>query len=182
MVLAEVRGSKAACSTPSMTAAAPPSRVRRSVTPTRIGGRIASSASRVNGPSTRSSMRDDNPQRQLALPIAAPGRSDLPAVPKWSSDGRPNRAQNVRIAALDQILTTRDVVAIVGHHRCTLFRWMSAGQFPHKHQFRGRKVGWLRSEIEKWLAGDKLESVSRPNGETKSVARLIPGAKRSTES
>jgi prophage regulatory protein len=55
-------------------------------------------------------------------------------------------------------LTTRKVVEIVGRHRCTLYRWMAAGQFPKKRSFRGRTVGWLRSEVEKWLAGDEVAS------------------------
>jgi len=91
-------------------------------------------------------------------------------------NARTHRVPNDRIAALDQILTTRDVVAIVGHHRCTLFRWMSAGQFPYKHSFRGRKVGWLRSDIEEWLAGDTMDSRPHPNGATKRVAALVSAA------
>jgi prophage regulatory protein len=70
----------------------------------------------------------------------------------------PDRENQGPSTAIDQILTTRKVVEIVGRHRCTLYRWMAAGQFPKKRSFRGRTVGWLRSEVEKWLAGDEVAS------------------------
>jgi predicted DNA-binding transcriptional regulator AlpA len=169
MARAEVRG-YAFCSTSFMTAAAPSSRVRRKATPTRRLGRTSSPASRplervaegASASAARSTTRYDNPQFQLMFPIAGPAAVKSTTAPRSSNHPQGHRVLNDRIAALDQILTTRDVVAIVGHHRCTLFRWMSAGQFPHKHAFRGRKVGWLRSDIEKWLAGDKLESLPPP--------------------
>lgn len=154
------------CSTSFMTAAAPSSRVRRKATPTRMRGRTPLPASRsletavasANASAARSMTRYDNPQFQLTLPIAAPVSSNSPTALSRFRNARPHQVRNDRIASLDQILTTRDVVTIVGHHRCTLFRWMSAGQFPRKHEVRGRKVGWLRSDIERWLSGDKLAS------------------------
>jgi predicted DNA-binding transcriptional regulator AlpA len=113
----------------------------------------------ANASAARAMTRYDNPQFQLTLPIAAPASSNSPTALSRFRNAHLHQVRNDRIASLDRILTTRDVVAIVGHHRCTLFRWMSAGQFPHKHEVRGRKVGWLRSDIEKWLAGDKLGSI-----------------------
>jgi prophage regulatory protein len=54
-------------------------------------------------------------------------------------------------APIDQVLSTRQVVEITGKHRVTIYRWIRAGIFPEKHESRGHKVGWLRSEIEAWL-------------------------------
>jgi predicted DNA-binding transcriptional regulator AlpA len=93
------------------------------------------------------------PQLPLMLPVPT---SAAPAGSAAIEDRRPiaREDRNGRPTTLDQILTTRKVVEIVGHHRSTLYRWMRVGQFPKKHSFRGHKVGWLRSEVEKWLGGD----------------------------
>jgi predicted DNA-binding transcriptional regulator AlpA len=97
------------------------------------------------------------PQLPLILPVATHAGSAGCAA---SEDRRPiaREDRNELPSTLDRILTTRKVVEIVGHHRSTLYRWMRVGDFPKKHSFRGRKVGWLRSEVEKWLAGDGPEA------------------------
>jgi predicted DNA-binding transcriptional regulator AlpA len=100
----------------------------------------------------------DGPQLPLILPIPT---SAAPASGAANGESRRTPAPEVNKELpkpLDQILTTRKVVEIVGHHRSTLYRWMRVGDFPKKHSFRGRKVGWLRSEVEKWLAGDRPEA------------------------
>jgi predicted DNA-binding transcriptional regulator AlpA len=93
------------------------------------------------------------PQLPLILPVPT---SAAPASGAANEDQQPigREDRNELPTTLDQILTTRKVVEIVGHHRSTLYRWMRVGDFPKKHSFRGRKVGWLRSEVEKWLGGD----------------------------
>jgi prophage regulatory protein len=98
------------------------------------------------------------PQLSLLLPSPAP--IDRPNIVAKFERSRtaPHRVQSDAPTALDQILTTRNVLEIVGRHRCTLYRWMMAGQFPKKHSFRGRTVGWRRSDVEKWLAGDEAAS------------------------
>jgi predicted DNA-binding transcriptional regulator AlpA len=95
----------------------------------------------------------DGPQLPLILPVPT---SAAPAGGAANGDLRPiaREDRNELPSTFDQILTTRKVVEIVGHHRSTLYRWMRVGDFPKKHSFRGRRVGWLRSEVEKWLAGD----------------------------
>jgi prophage regulatory protein len=109
-------------------------------------------------PSARSVQSADNPQLPLLLPCPAfIDRVNIVAKTKRSR-AAPHRVQTDAPAALDQILTTRKVIEIVGRHRCTLYRWMMAGQFPKKHSFRGRTVGWRRSDVEKWLAGDEPAS------------------------
>ena len=88
--------------------------------------------------------------RQLVLPIEVPSKRsfaslqpDAVVVSAFRSTGNANQTE-------DALLRTSDVVRIVNHHRCTLYRWMRAGAFPQRH--RGK--GWKRSEIERWLAGD----------------------------
>jgi prophage regulatory protein len=56
---------------------------------------------------------------------------------------------------LDQVLSTREIVRITGRHRVTIYRWIQAGLFPRKHATRGHKVGWLRSDVQRWLKHER---------------------------
>jgi predicted DNA-binding transcriptional regulator AlpA len=94
--------------------------------------------------------------RQLALPIevspnywVAPSRQDAVVVAG-------DRPSDNAVKTDDALLRTADVVRIVNHHRCTLYRWMRAGAFPQRH--RGK--GWKRSEIERWLASDAFRNAN----------------------
>jgi len=91
-------------------------------------------------------MSIDKQQFQLPLTvnISRPSRS-APA-----SRERAVRSVPVRVAGIDQVLSTRDVEQITGRHRCTIYRWVCAGTFPPKRAGGGR--GWLRSDIERWLS------------------------------
>lgn len=83
--------------------------------------------------------RDGIPQ-QLCLRLSAPSSSSSPP---------PARASRVeRLPSLDQRMSTAEVLRVVGVNRSTLFRWTQKGRFPHKHP----SGGWLRSEVERWLA------------------------------
>src|SRR5689334_18403760 len=44
----------------------------------------------------------------------------------------PKNIDNGRVAGLDQILSTRDIVMITVRHRCTIYRWTRSGTFPKK--------------------------------------------------
>lgn len=59
----------------------------------------------------------------------------------------PGRLSDIRVASMDQRLSTREVVLIVGVNRSTIFRWVKAGRFPAKHH----SGGWIRSEVQRWL-------------------------------
>jgi len=58
-----------------------------------------------------------------------------------------------RFASLDQRMTTADVLRVVGVNRSTIFRWVKRGIFPQRHA----SGGWLRSDVEKWLA-EKMDA------------------------
>ena len=92
-------------------------------------------------------MSVDKQQFQLLLSVGEcrPRRS-APA-----SRARAVRPLPVRVAGIDQVLSTREVEQITGRHRCTIYRWVCAGTFPPKRAGGGR--GWLRSDIERWLSG-----------------------------
>ncbi|MEJ1962899.1 MAG: AlpA family phage regulatory protein [Gammaproteobacteria bacterium] len=58
------------------------------------------------------------------------------------------RLLDIRLGSMDQRLSTRDVVLVVGVNRSTIFRWTKIGRFPQRH----KSGGWLRSDVERWLA------------------------------
>jgi predicted DNA-binding transcriptional regulator AlpA len=109
-----------------------------------------------SGRQRRAKRTSADASRQLALPIevspkysVAPSRHDPVVVAGVRSSGNALQTD-------DAILRTPDVVRIVNHHRCTLYRWMRKGAFPQRH--RGK--GWKRSEIERWLAGDAFRKAN----------------------
>jgi predicted DNA-binding transcriptional regulator AlpA len=93
---------------------------------------------------------------QLALAIEAPTEGASPASQPELFIVSNSRSNGSASPAEDALLRTSDVVRIVRHHRCTLYRWMRAGEFPQRH--RGK--GWKRSEIERWLASDAARSAN----------------------
>jgi len=95
-------------------------------------------------------------QRQLSLPIGVadetPKQRHARKITEILTEAREPGAP------IDQVLSTRQVVEITGKHRVTIYRWIRAGIFPEKHESRGHKVGWLRSDIETWLQRSPPES------------------------
>ncbi|MFL7961006.1 helix-turn-helix transcriptional regulator [Pseudomonas kielensis] len=51
----------------------------------------------------------------------------------------------------DKILRLRDVEAIVGLKRSTIYRKISEGHFPRQRLLCGSSVGWRNSEIQAWI-------------------------------
>ena len=54
------------------------------------------------------------------------------------------------------ILRTADVLALLRISRSTLWRREKNGEFPQRVRLGGAKsraVGWLRTDVERWLAG-----------------------------
>ena len=52
----------------------------------------------------------------------------------------------------DAILRMAEVTRAVGLGRATVYRMMKAGTFPQAIPLSGCAVGWLRSEVEGWIA------------------------------
>jgi prophage regulatory protein len=100
-------------------------------------------------------MRGSGGPEQLSLSI------DVACVPLRASNRALESAASERpcgeivpaLAGPDRILRTRQIVALTGHHRCTIYRWMQAGKFPQRHRFNGLPAGWRQSEVASWLAG-----------------------------
>jgi predicted DNA-binding transcriptional regulator AlpA len=90
-------------------------------------------------------------KQQFQLPLTV--TTCRPRKPEKSRDEAPARTPSERIAGIDQVLSTHDVERITGKHRCTIWRWVLAGTFPPKRA--GGGCGWLRSDVERWLQGNK---------------------------
>ena len=71
-----------------------------------------------------------------------------------------------------EILNLRAVKEITGLAETTIWRYEKDGHFPRRRKVGPNRTGWLRSEIEEWVAG--LEPVTlgeRGNGAVATGAR-----------
>ena len=50
------------------------------------------------------------------------------------------------------ILRTADLTAMLGVHRCTVWRWTKELGFPKPIQLGTRAVAWRSEDVEEWLA------------------------------
>lgn len=51
----------------------------------------------------------------------------------------------------DRILKLDDVVEITGVSVSTINRWEKAGKFPTRKKLGIKAMGWLASDIQKWM-------------------------------
>lgn len=56
------------------------------------------------------------------------------------------------VAAPLQIMRLPEVIATVGLSRPSIYRLKDAGAFPKQIKLGASSVGWLRAEIEAWIA------------------------------
>lgn len=52
----------------------------------------------------------------------------------------------------EKYLSEKQVRNIVGVSRVTLWRWQRDGLFPARRQLGPKRVAWLESELNEWLA------------------------------
>ena len=57
----------------------------------------------------------------------------------------------------NKMLRLENVKSKTGLSRSTIYRFMDKGRFPHKINLGLRAVGWLESEVDKWL-DEKISS------------------------
>jgi prophage regulatory protein len=55
--------------------------------------------------------------------------------------------------AFEVVLRLRDVEAMTGRRRSSVYEDIAAGRLPRPIKIGPRAVGWLRSDIEQWQAG-----------------------------
>ena len=125
------------------------------MSPTR---RPRAAPTRPSSQTARNAHRSGIPEQ---LPLRIDGEGPAHAQLLCNSTQTTNGHAVALPAGTDRILTTRQIVAITGHHRGTIYRWMQAGKFPQRHGYKGLKTGWRQSEITSWLAGDKEHSASK---------------------
>jgi hypothetical protein len=58
---------------------------------------------------------------------------------------------NERFPPWNEILTTHEVARLTRHHRWILSALTLLGRFPRRQLFRGRAIGWLRSDVTECL-------------------------------
>ena len=115
------------------------------------------------------------PSRQLA-PLRAVQLSFDMKVPSAKLGERKStaahRIEAERVTGLDQLLSTQDILKVTGKHRCTIHRWMSQGLFPLKAAQQGRRIGWLRTDVERWLQSSQpVDSTRESMTQSRSVCR-----------
>ncbi len=57
-----------------------------------------------------------------------------------------------------KILRRKDVEAITGLSRSTIYNKMEDGSFPTQIQLTERSVGWIEAEVQEWLKNRVLAS------------------------
>lgn len=58
---------------------------------------------------------------------------------------------------MDRILRQRELLALIGLSRVTIWRLERAGLFPQRRRIGRNAIGWLKSDIDAWLT-------TRPRG------------------
>jgi len=53
-----------------------------------------------------------------------------------------------------KLLSTHEVITIIGRSRTTLHRWWKSGQFPRPLIHNNRALGWYEKDIKLWLDDD----------------------------
>lgn len=61
---------------------------------------------------------------------------------------------NERNPPLHELLSAHDVVRLTRRPRWVIAGLCLIGRFPKKLKFRGRAIGWRRSDVLEWLARD----------------------------
>jgi predicted DNA-binding transcriptional regulator AlpA len=72
------------------------------------------------------------------------GGTDIVFISKWVNEGFP---------PWHEILTARDLACLTRRHRWELCALTLIRRFPKQRRFRGRKIGWLRSDVLDWMDG-----------------------------
>jgi prophage regulatory protein len=67
-------------------------------------------------------------------------------------NGDKNTPSHIGADIIERVLRKPEVREIVGLSDPTIWRMESAGRFPKRLQLGGKAVGWLKSEIDGWLA------------------------------
>ncbi|MDS1311215.1 helix-turn-helix transcriptional regulator [Marinobacter xiaoshiensis] len=56
-----------------------------------------------------------------------------------------------------KILRLKQVAAMTGLARSTIYKYVSAGTFPEPIPLGGRSVGWVEAEVHRWIT-ERIEN------------------------
>jgi len=65
-----------------------------------------------------------------------------------------------------KLLDTRELCAIVGKSRCTIWRWERKAAFPRRVRIGANSVAWIAEEVDEWIrlkAEERLLSEDDPD-------------------
>lgn len=63
---------------------------------------------------------------------------------------------NERLPPLNEILSAHDVARLIRRPKWLLAGLSLIGRFPRRMRFRGRVIGWRRSDILEWMDRDRM--------------------------
>jgi len=55
-------------------------------------------------------------------------------------------------AISNRLIGLTDVMRATGLSRSTIYAWIAEGRFPRQRKLGPRRIGWLVSEIDDWIA------------------------------
>ena len=100
----------------------------------------------------RSSAFADREDSLMGRDSALSGKADPKAAPvrpivlsRWINEPYP---------PLTELLTARDVARLIRRPRWLLAGLALIGRFPKKARFRGKALGWWRSDVLEWIGKD----------------------------
>ncbi len=65
--------------------------------------------------------------------------------------------------AIDRLLSRREVEHLTSLSRSTMYQQIADGTFPKQIELGARRVGWLSSEINQWIA-DRIAAARQLKG------------------
>ena len=74
-----------------------------------------------------------------------------------------SRWVNERLPSCQEILTSHDVARLTRRPQWVLAALTFLGRFPSKQRFHGRRVGWRRRDVLRWLSADGAADSPAPN-------------------
>jgi len=97
-------------------------------------------------------MRVDSSISRLAVVGTFRADPDI-QLSRWTNEPLPD---------LRNILSLRDVARLTRRPRWLLGGLVLIGRFPAKKRYRGRPIGWCRSELLDWMSRDPAVERERP--------------------
>ncbi len=97
-------------------------------------------------------------------PAATAARAAPVTISRWV---------NERYPPLNELLSSHDVARLTRRPRWVVTGLSLIGRFPTKLKFRGRAIGWSRSEILDWMSRDLAVACNGPSS-PRSCSRKHP--------